>query len=497
MEYSEMRCSTSRCTVSMNCTSRYRNTSINDKLKKNCRYLLLISSTRTARPSTKYAPEQDIRRVRARRAGRGEVQRVVVRRRLRHARAVRAVLAPRLALARVVHARAPRGPRPLAQAAARAEHAAQPAERDRPLPAPLLPAPLLSFPLLMSLLSRALLAAAPALVFCAVRGPGQRGRARLGHVDVADLGVRARGRHPRVAVRRVRRRHAEHERDVARHAPERRRVRRARVERLQLRQRAWRACERPGRREEGVCRRTYVCAGWTGRRVWRRRRARPTRGARRGGGCTRSPSGSLSSARSPGSSPCVLRREVSSSRVVVKSYNASVVCVRCAGRRGGGGGQRAGGKENRGGAAAGARDAWGHVRGSFAARRTGARSRRTSVLLVPDAFPPFLVPLSPGQPSAGTMLARNALRNAAKAVRGSAPRPGVAHPRMFHPFGVGSWDNAPQTRTPITDDLVPMVIEQTVSAAISSWLGGSDDHVIRRGEENAATTSSQGCSESA
>src|SRR6266576_6649523 len=44
MEYSDMRCSTSRCTVRMNCTTRYKNNNINEKLKKNCRYLFEISN---------------------------------------------------------------------------------------------------------------------------------------------------------------------------------------------------------------------------------------------------------------------------------------------------------------------------------------------------------------------------------------------------------------------------------------------------------------------
>lgn len=37
IEYSDIRSSTSRWTVKMNCTTRYRNSSISDKLKKNCK----------------------------------------------------------------------------------------------------------------------------------------------------------------------------------------------------------------------------------------------------------------------------------------------------------------------------------------------------------------------------------------------------------------------------------------------------------------------------
>ena len=42
IEYSEMRCSTSLCTVRINCITRYRNKSIRERLKKNCRYLITL-----------------------------------------------------------------------------------------------------------------------------------------------------------------------------------------------------------------------------------------------------------------------------------------------------------------------------------------------------------------------------------------------------------------------------------------------------------------------
>jgi hypothetical protein len=43
MEYSDMRCSTSRWTVTINCTTRYRNRRTRDRLKPNWRYLNEVS----------------------------------------------------------------------------------------------------------------------------------------------------------------------------------------------------------------------------------------------------------------------------------------------------------------------------------------------------------------------------------------------------------------------------------------------------------------------